>query len=142
MTGASCGSVGLAGHDVSVEDRDRRMRLEQLYWPARRRGARVRAASHGCARAEDVVMEVFVVACRRLIRSCPSARCRGCLAVLVECWPISVGEPGARRRWLIGSRAWIVERLLSSETGELVWGALAELRDEDQVPDAERVGGA
>lgn len=61
----SCNSGGIGGHDLGIEDQ-RRLRLESLFIE-HSAAVRAYALRRTCAAdAEDVVMDVFVVACRRL----------------------------------------------------------------------------
>ena len=114
-----------------MEDRERRLRLEALY-------ARHAAAVHAYARrrtdvasAEDIVMEVFVIACRRLdhVPEEPLPWLLGCARRLM-----ANQRRGAQRAEAL------IERLARARTdadsadvtGDVVWLALAQLRERDR----------
>jgi RNA polymerase sigma-70 factor (ECF subfamily) len=114
-----------------VEDHERRLRLEAIY-------TENAAAVHAYARrrtdaasAEDVVMEVFVVACRRLeqVPSEPLPWLLGCARRL-----LANQRRGARRGEALVERLASAGRpaLTGDSTNELVAAALDELSERDR----------
>jgi RNA polymerase sigma-70 factor (ECF subfamily) len=126
-----CNSWWVAGHDVGVEDRERRLRLEALY-------AEHAAAVHAYAQrridvasAEDIVMEVFVIACRRLdhVPAQPLPWLLGCARRLLANQRRGAQRADALIERLSSSRTYVDA---SDPTSDLVWLALAQLRERDR----------
>ncbi len=126
-----CKSAGLAGHDLGVDERERE-RLEALYTDhADAVYAYARRRTDATA-AQDIVMEVFVVACRRLDRVPEQA-----MPWLLACARRVLAN---HRRGAARNEA-LIDRLAasasvgpgsSSEMTDLVWTALTELAERDR----------